>query len=210
MIPSGARIGIDFDNTLIRYDRVFLDVGRARGLLPADFRGGKPEIRAHIRGLPDGEAAWTSLQAAVYGPGVERAEPAHGALAFLAACRRAGVPTAIVSHKTRYAAADPGGYDLRAGARAWIERHGLTDPDRGGVSPDQLFFEDTRTAKIERIEALGCTHFIDDLEEVFREPGFPDHVHRHLILFDAPILPEGPFRAFRSWAEITDDLFAHA
>lgn len=210
MTLSGARIGIDFDNTLIRYDQVFLDVGRARGLLPKSFQGGKPEIRAHIQAQLGGMTAWTSLQAAVYGPGVAQAEPAQGALAFLEACRRVGASTAIVSHKTRCAAADPDGFDLRAAAWAWIERHGLIDPARGGVPADQVFFEDTRAAKIERIKALGCTHFIDDLEEVFREPSFPDHVSRHLILFDAPVLPAGPFRARRSWAEIADDLFAYA
>jgi len=33
------RIGIDFDNTLIDYDRVFLDAARERGLVPRDFAG---------------------------------------------------------------------------------------------------------------------------------------------------------------------------
>ncbi|WP_109150592.1 hypothetical protein [Azospirillum sp. TSO5] len=208
MTPSAPRIGIDFDNTLIRYDRVFLEVGRECGLLPADFQGGKPEIRAHVRSLPGGADLWTALQGRVYGPGVERAEPAEGALAFLAACRRSGMPTAIISHKTEFAVADPGGVNLRAAARAWIDRHGLTDPLRGGVDPDAVFFEDTRAAKIGRIVTTGSTHFIDDLEEVFLEPLFPAGVDRCLLLHDAGTLPVGPYRAFRSWAEITNAFFA--
>jgi hypothetical protein len=205
-----VRIGVDFDNTLIVYDRVFNDVGRARGLLPAGFQGDKRAVRSHIRALPDGEARWTALQAAVYGPGVADAAPAEGALAFLAACRRAGAPVAIVSHKTAYAAADPGGVNLRDAARAWIERHGLTDPGVGGVSPEAIFFEDTREAKIARIAALGCSHFIDDLEEVFTEPLFPADIRRYLILHGAEVLPQGPFRACRHWSEITNDLFGPA
>lgn len=210
MTLSGARIGVDFDNTLIRYDQVFCDVGRARGLLPADFSGGKTAVRAHIRGLPDGETRWTALQAAVYGPGVADAAPAAGALAFLRACRLAGIPVAIVSHKTEYAAADPGGVNLRDMARAWIIRHGLTDPEQGGVDPGAVFFEDTRATKIARIAALGCTHFIDDLEEVFREPAFPAAIRRYLLLLDAETLPDGPFRAFRAWPDIADDIFGRS
>ena len=44
----------------------------------------------------------------------------------------------------------------------------------------------------ERIRALGCTHFIDDLEEVFLEPSFPSDVHKIL---------------FVSWSAVHDDLF---
>jgi hypothetical protein len=33
------RIGIDFDNTLVSYDRAFALVGMEEGLLPADFVG---------------------------------------------------------------------------------------------------------------------------------------------------------------------------
>lgn len=204
---TAVRIGIDFDNTLIVYDRVFAAIGRARGLLPADFRGDKRAVRSHVQALPGGEAAWTALQAAVYGPGVADAELADGALDFLKRCRSAGLAVAIVSHKTTYAVANPGGMNLRDAARAWINRHGLTDPARGGVAPEAIFFEDTRADKIARIAALGCTHFIDDLEEVFAEPDFPADIRRYLILHGAGTLPQGPFRPCRHWSEIADDLF---
>lgn len=207
MTLAGAHIGVDFDNTLIRYDQVFCDVGRARGLLPADFCGDKRAVRAYVQAQPGGQPQWTALQAAVYGPGVADAKPADGAAAFLRVCRQAGIPVAIVSHKTEYAAADPGGVNLRDMARAWIIRHGLTDPEQGGVNSAAVFFEDTRAAKIARIKALGCTHFIDDLEEVFREPEFPADVRRYLLLLGADALPQGPFRAFRAWPDIADDIF---
>lgn len=210
MTLTGVHIGVDFDNTLIRYDQVFCDVGRARGLLPADFRGDKRAVRDHIQAQPGGRPQWTALQAAVYGPGVADAKPAEGAAAFLRACRQAGIPVAIVSHKTEYAAADPNGVNLRDAARAWIARHGLTTPNQGGVDPAAVFFEDTRAAKIARIKTLGCTHFIDDLEEVFREPEFPVEVRRYLLLLDADDLPRGPFHAFRAWPDIADDIFGRS
>lgn len=208
MTARAVRIGIDFDNTLIRYDRVFVAVGQARGLLPEGFRGDKTAVRAHVRARPGGAAQWTALQAAVYGPGVADATLADGALAFLGMCRRTGTPAAIVSHKTEYAAADPE-INLRDSARAWIARHRLTDPDIGGVEPGAVYFEDTRAAKIARIAQWGCTHFIDDLEEVFLEPDFPAGIRRYLLLPDTGTMPQGPFMAVRSWSEIADDIFTH-
>jgi len=199
-------IGLDFDNTIVLYDAVFRSVGVECGLLPPGFRGGKAEVRAYVQALPGGGPKWTSLQGMVYGPGIMRAEPAPGLDGFLTACRKAGVRLAVVSHKTEFAAADPGGTNLREAARAWIAAHGLTDPARGGIDPDMVFFETTRAEKVARIAALGCTHFVDDLEEVFLEPGFPAGTARLLVRHGAERLPSGPFRAFRSWPEITHDL----
>ncbi len=39
------RVGIDFDNTIAGYDRVFVAAAQARGWVAADFRGSKRELR---------------------------------------------------------------------------------------------------------------------------------------------------------------------
>ena len=49
---SKKRIGIDFDNTLIDYDEVFRGLARERGLIDADFRGGKDDVRGAVRADP--------------------------------------------------------------------------------------------------------------------------------------------------------------
>ena len=54
-MSAGLRIGVDFDNTIITYDDVFLSTARERGLVGADFAGRKQAIRDTIRLLPDGE-----------------------------------------------------------------------------------------------------------------------------------------------------------
>src|SRR5258708_39666194 len=77
------RIGLDFDNTIIRYDEVFLQAARERGLLGADFVGTKQQIRDAIRGLPDGEAKWQALQGYVYGSGMGGATLFGGLPEFL-------------------------------------------------------------------------------------------------------------------------------
>ena len=52
------RIGIDFDNTLIDYDGVFVAAARERGLIGREIAGSKRAVRDAIRLLPDGELTW--------------------------------------------------------------------------------------------------------------------------------------------------------
>jgi hypothetical protein len=171
------RIGIDFDNTLIDYDRVFLVAARERGLVPQDFAGSKKAVRDAIRLLPDGEPTWQRLQGYVYGAGIGGALPFPGAHDFLRRCAGEGVETFIVSHKTRFGHFDPARIDLRAAARGWMTEQGFL----AAVPVEHLYFEDDREKKIARIAALQCTHFIDDLEEVFSDPTFPAGVRRILL-----------------------------
>jgi len=201
-MPARIRLGLDFDNTIVLYDGVFRALAAESGLLPPGFTGGKRAVRDHVRSLPDGEAAWTALQARVYGPGIARATASPGLIAFLARCRAAGVELSIVSHKTTHAAADPHGVNLRDAAQAWIAANRLIDPDHGGIAGDRIFFEDTRAAKIDRIRALGCTHFVDDLVEVFQEPDFPADVRAFLFAPGDEAAPAGPWAIVRSWEEV--------
>lgn len=206
-MTGSLRIGLDFDNTLILYDRVFAGIGQSMGLLPPGFSGTKVEVRAWVRALPDGEAKWTLLQAKVYGPGIEQAVPSPGLWEFLDRCRTEDADVFVVSHKTETAAADPAGTNLRIAARRWIDERGLTAPGRGGIRPERVFFEATRREKIARIAALGCTHFVDDLAELFLEDGFPAGTGRHLLLHGSETLPSGPFHAHQSWTEVGDAIF---
>ena len=127
------RIGIDFDNTLIDYDRVFLGAARERGLVAGDFRGSKREVRDAIRLLPDGELAWQRLQGHVYGAGIGGAVMFDGADVFLRRCRVLGLDVLVVSHKTRYGHLDPARVDLREAALGWMEAHGFFDVDGFGL-----------------------------------------------------------------------------
>src|SRR5665213_3619754 len=100
---SSSRIGVDLDNTLISYDRLFYDVAVEREFVPVGFAGAKREIRDRIRLLPDGDIEWQRLQAHVYGPAIAHARPAEGALDFLRRARAGGAALAIVSHKSTFA-----------------------------------------------------------------------------------------------------------
>ncbi len=194
-------VGVDFDNTLVSYERALRRCVEALRLpIPADATS-KRAIRDRIRLMPDGEATWQRVQAHIYGDGMRDAELMPGARAFLDDCAKRGIPLHVVSHKTEFATARPGGPNLRDAALSWIRQQGLLD-GRAVLTQDHIHFEATRAGKIDRLCRLACTHFIDDLEETFLEESFPAGVVK--ILFDPGKtgLPRQGWLQFDSWAAI--------
>lgn len=190
---SFLRIGVDFDNTIVCYDDLFHQVALERGLIPTELPIHKSAVRDYLRAA-DQEDLWTEMQGYVYGQRmIADALPFAGVLEFFGACQASGIPTYIVSHKTRYPYLGEK-YDLHAAARAWLEQHGLA------YVP--TFLELTKAEKLERIGRLGCTHFIDDLPEFLTEAAFPTGVER--ILFDPndSYEPDARLRKMTSWAQI--------
>jgi hypothetical protein len=198
-----ARIAIDLDNTLICYDRVFAEAARARGVIGPEFRGGKRAVRELVRQLPEGERLWQQIQGEVYGKRIGSAELYEGAEDFLRRCQGEGAHLWIVSHKTQFNYFDPDRVDLRRAALGWLEAKRLFDDAYLGLSPDLVFFEPTRPEKIARLVSLRCTHVVDDLIEVFREPSFP--IGAQKLLFD-PSISTG-MGSWASWPEIEEEIF---
>lgn len=206
------RIGVDFDNTIAGYDNLFRVLAAEAGLAPPPDATGDVESRTALRDRlratgDDGEIAWQRLQAAAYGPRMEEAELMAGVREFLHAAGARGAALFVVSHKTRFARRDEAQcWDMQAAARAWMKSHGLLGPD--AFNPQNVFFESSRDDKVRRIVTLGCTHFIDDLQEVFAHPAFPANVAGYLI-DPAAARPDavGGRRCFSSWRAIHDDLF---
>jgi hypothetical protein len=201
------RIGIDFDNTIIGYQQAFLDAAKTQRLLPVDFVGTKQAVRDCIRLLPDGERKWMRLQGFIYGQGIGRAVMIDGVDEFLRRCRERNDEVFIVSHKTEFGHFDPSGVSLRQAALDWMDERGFFRDGGYGLAVENVFFEGTRSAKLERIAALGCTHFIDDLEEVLCDPEFPPRVKK--ILFTGGTKPPRtlPFSVCPTWAQIEELVF---
>lgn len=196
-------VGIDFDNTLVGYDHLFAPAASAEGWLPAGFTGGKTDVRNALRDLPDGENKWQRIQAVAYGHRMAEARMVEGAGAFLAQAAARGVGLAIVSHKTRHPAADPL-VDLHRAAWRWLEANDVFRH----IARERVFFEPTRRDKVARIAALGCTHFIDDLVEVFEEPDYPAAARR-MLLAPAGAAP-GAWDVFTGWDEIAREILRDA
>jgi hypothetical protein len=183
-------IGVDFDNTLVSYDELFERLARQRGLSAGTS---KKSIRDQIRQLPDGDIEWQKLQGIAYGPRIAEAKVIEGVPEFFAACRQRDIPIHVISHKTEFAGYDDSRTNLRHAALAWMKAHDLPS----------AAFGSTRAEKIAAIKRLGCTVFVDDLEETFLEPDFPASAAK--ILF-APHghEPVPGVRICRSWSEILE------
>lgn len=208
MTPPVKRIvGLDFDNTIVTYDQVIYRIALQRGIIPPGADAGKRAVRDRIRQLPDGDVEWQKVQGLVYGPRMSEAQLIDGVAAFVRRCRVAGFPVYIVSHKTPYAGYDETATNLREAALRWMEDRRFFAGDGLGFGRDHVFFESTREAKIGRIRDLGCTLFVDDLEEVFREPSFPSGVAKILFAPEQAETAVAGAMVMRNWRAIHDHVF---
>lgn len=203
------RIGIDFDNTIACYDGVFHAAALERGLIPADLDRGKNSVRDFLNGTGRKDA-FTELQGHVYGARMDLAALYPGVAEFVAMARAAGHDLSIVSHKTRHPLLGPR-HDLHAAARAFLLARGLVGEGALQIPSAQVFFEETKEAKVARAAARGCDAFIDDLPEILSMQGFPVGMQR--ILFDpddrlASAAASEGLRRHCSWATLTAE-FAH-
>lgn len=197
-------IGIDFDNTIVCYDKVFHKVAIENGLIPENMPPGKNNVRDHLRKVGE-EDEWTRLQGFVYGTKMDEVQAFEGVFEFLFWCRREEIQVSIISHKTQHPYIGPE-YDLHLAARQWMEGQGLFDHKKVGLPKEQVFLELTKEEKLRRIGKVGCTLFIDDLPEFLSEPMFPKGVAK--MLFDPKGLhkTETDMDRFFSWAEISREI----
>jgi len=201
-------IGIDFDNTLVSYDELIYSVARKRGLIAEDVFKSKKEIRDVIRQLDEGEIQWQKLQAFVYGKGMKDACLLEGTKVFLRHCQAEGISTFVVSHKTQFASMDKDqAVDLRQTALKWMKDNKFFEKEGLDLVEENVFFEPTRQEKINRIKTLGCTHFIDDLEETFGESSFPKDVEKLLFNPQGVETNDNGMKNFQSWNKINDYIF---
>ena len=167
------RIGIDFDNTIACYDGVFHAAALERGLISAGFPSSKNAVRDYLNGSGRADE-FTRLQGYVYGTRMDLASLYPGLLDFLALANARGGRAFIISHKTRHPVLGPP-HDMHAAARRFLTERQVTVPD------EDVYFEQTKEAKIARVAALDCDLFIDDLPEILSMPGLPRTIRRFLF-----------------------------
>jgi hypothetical protein len=175
-------IGLDFDNTIVCYDRAIAQLSDEAFELPADVPRTKLGVRDYLRNAGR-EAEWTAFQGTIYGPGMRHAEPFTGAIETMQELQAQGHEVLIISHRSLRPYAGPS-HDLHAAARNWVAQRlkpaGLFC--KSDEAPQLVQFHETRQGKLEAIERAGCTAFLDDLSDVLNAPGFPAHAAK--ILFD--------------------------
>jgi FMN phosphatase YigB (HAD superfamily) len=194
------RIGFDFDNTIVNYDRLFHKVALEQGVIDHSIPVNKLAVRDHLRAM-DQEHIWTEMQGYVYGARMVEADAYPDVLRVMQRLKADGHSLVIVSHKTKHPYLGKQ-YDLHAAARAWIDNH-LVVAGKRLLADDQIYFRITKEEKLQCIADLGCDVFIDDLPEILMSALFPANAKR--FLFDpeqhhaASLFPE--LSVVSSWIE---------
>jgi len=180
------RIGLDFDNTIVKYDDLFHKVALEKGCISQDTPINKLSVRNYLRNTNQ-ESVWTEMQGCVYGARMDEASPYPGVIEALNSLKLRGHELFIVSHKTKYPYVGAQ-YDLHDASHGWISKH-LKYLDKALIDCPYIFFNSTKEEKIEKISELGCDIFLDDLPEILLASKFPENTRR--CLFD----PEGYYNA---------------
>ena len=201
-------LGIDFDNTIVDYNALMWEVASQCGLIDQDHIANKKAIRDSIKCRPDGDLDWRRVQAVVYGDRMQEARLMPGVGDLLLTCKRQGIPVYIISHKTEFSNLGESDANFHTAAFAWLESFGFFDSRVFALERDNVSFHATREEKIGRIKTSRVTHFVDDLEELFRAPSFPDDVVRIHLASQGPSSDSPEVHSFASWDEITAYLFS--
>lgn len=175
MTSRKIRVGIDFDNTIICYDKLFARAVNEQGWDLGNLANNhsKIVIKEKLIELDGNDFRWQELQAIVYGILIKDADPYPGFLETLFYLKDLGdFQFYIVSHKT------PHSHYLKHitlidKALLWIKEKNLT----ALIPEENIFFRPTRDEKIAVINELNLDIFIDDLLEVLEDKNFPQ-IHK--------------------------------
>jgi hypothetical protein len=173
-------------------------------MMPASWGGSKQALKDELQSRPDGERLWQTLQGRVYGSAMAQAVMFPGVALFLMRSRHRDNDLFIVSHKTEFGHFDSTRTPLRQTALSWMESNGFFEKNRFGLSKENVFFKGTRQEKILQIANLNLDVFIDDLEEVFAEEGFPPIKK---VLFNAKAKGRYHDVHCNNWTEIGQQIF---
>ncbi len=199
-------VGLDIDNTIICYDDLLHDLACEAGFIDKTFPAGKTVIRDHVR-KAHGDIAWQHLQVELYGYSIEKARLSEGVWNFLLKLKEQGIPFQLVSHKTKYPNCGIAQVDLRKAALGFLEKKNFFASSGAGLSVSDVFFLSTREDKVRKISSLNHSVFIDDLEEVFIEPDFPEHTVKILYSPDDKQMTQSGCSVFNSFDRISSYFF---
>jgi hypothetical protein len=195
-------IGLDFDNTIVCYDKAIARLADELFELPTHLPRTKLALRDFLR-QTNREPEWTAFQGALYGPGMTYAEPFEQALETMQALKDMGHSLCIVSHRSLRPYAGRA-YDLHLAARTWVDEWLANS---GLIANERVHFHEMRGQKIAAIRDLGCDAFLDDLPEVLEDEHFPSACWA--ILFD-PERSHAQIKGQRvgHWGEVIDLLIS--
>lgn len=203
------RIGIDLDNTILKYDEVFYSLALERSWVDRDCLCDKDAVKKNLakkfEDTNQGENRWRQIQAWAYGNHIREALLFDGFFRFAQQARKFNCELFIVSHKTEFSNFDPSA-PLRSNAIDTLNERGFfkSISESGlGFEEKDVFFASSLDEKIQKIRELNLTHFIDDLPKVIFHPEFPGKTKRILFASGLNKEMEGVL-TFRTWKDIQE------
>ena len=205
------RIGLDFDNTIARYGKLFEKIAIQEKIIKAKIKiNNKDIIRKQILKQKNGKHKWMRLQGLVYGKYMKNADLYPGLVNFLYACKLRECEIFIVSHKTEHGHFDKDKISLRKQALKWMKSKDFFDTSLININIKNIFFANTQDQKIEFISDLKLDYFIDDLPEILSHKKFPKKTKK--ILFDESFKTKfsvNDIETFNNWTSIFYKFFGH-
>ncbi len=177
------RFGFDLDNTLIDYSNSVREYCSKNELGDISSVG---ELRSTLRTSDPSGRLWTIAQGWLYTDGLAHAKPTNGAVELCEYLMRSDFELFIVSHKTTHSPDFCGRKPLHDKATNWITHGDLATFFLGA---QKIYYEPTRVKKVERIKKMNFDYFVDDLIEVFEEPGYPKNVESFLLSEEGAEIP---------------------
>ena len=158
-------VGIDLDNTIIKYDNAFIEAAK---FLNINIPGGgtnKIDLKKYCKSLNEGEIIWQKIQGLAYGKLLlKNAKLYTGVKRFIWRLKNKGHEIKIISHKTKFGHFDEEKNSLREIASEFLKNNKIISCDYPLVN--DVFFLNTRNEKVEKIVSEKVEIFIDDLKEV--------------------------------------------
>jgi thiamine kinase-like enzyme len=162
-----VKIGIDFDNTIVSYEKSLMRIASRLGIKNISNPGlAKQEIKKKLNEGIGRDYRWQKIQGLLYGRLLKYADPMPGVLNFLSLCRVRGCEVFIVSHKTEFGHFDKTKTSLRESALGWIDAKLIDGFSNSFFSHNNIYFASSQEEKINLIKQLDFDFFIDDLDEV--------------------------------------------
>ena len=196
-------IGIDFDNTIVKYDKIFIETAIKNKFISPNWSGNKEKLKENFK---DKKKDWMKLQGLVYGPLMRRAVCFPGIKNFLLKARFCNHRIFIISHKTVYGHYDKTKTNLRKQAFAWLEENNFFNKNLYNLSKENVFFCTTRGEKIKKINELDLDFMIDDLNDIFKSNISPKI---KTILFNSSLYKNNADYNLESWDQICKLIFSN-
>ena len=165
-------IGLDFDNTIIDYSKIFAAVAKDYDIRLQNGVPPKNQVKSQLLKKREGNLVWTKLQGEVYGERISEARCYQGIKTFLRDQSTQGNQFVIISHKSIFPVLGTD-TNLHEAAREFLIKTGILFDDSINLSSTDCFFEQTLECKISRIISCQCDVFIDDLGSVLEHKRFP-------------------------------------